>query len=905
MPQAANASVWLTLFWTLGGAFLFSAWLDDFSGFALGGLVGYLIAQSRTLALRLHDLERRLRWLESAPAAKPPTTAPIPQPVPEREPPQVVVTVPTASPAPVRLPSSWDSAPASAPSAAAAVPANPSGAQRWIEYGLAWLKRGNPVARVGIVILFFGGVFLAKYAAEHSMLPLELRLAALAGGALALLVLGWRLRARRRMYAQILQGGGVAGLYLTVFAAARLYHLLPQDFALPLLIIVAIASALLAVAQNALALAVIGFAGGFLAPLLLSTGGGNHVALFSYYTVLNLGVFAVAWFRAWRVLNLLGFVFTFSITGAWRTLSYQPEQLASADFFLLLFFLLYVAISILFALRQKPDLRGYVSGSLVFGLPVVAFSLHASLISKVAYGLAFSALGFGLFYLALAFSLFLSRRPNLTLLAEAFAALGVVFASLAVPLAFDQQTTAAMWAVEGAGLLWIGIRQQRKLARAFGLLLQAAAGAGYLARVMDLQTATPILNSAYVGTVLLAVSGILCAWWLHRNRATIAPYESSLPVAGALWSTAWWLYGGLAELDRSSPAETEYGASLIFAATTLLIGDALTRRWQWQAPARIATALLPLAAVFGLLAIRASHPLAHLGYLGWPLLLAAGYWLLYRLELAPDDSRTPFLPLLHGGLYALLALVTAWECAWRIGDTVPGVWQQLPVGLIPALMLWIANRANPRPRWPLLRHRDIYQRYGSAPLAAAVALWIVTANLSSTGDPGWLPYVPLLNPLDLASALALLTLAYWWLALSTEQRGAFWGGSSLVLWTAAAALVFVWLNAALVRALHYGFDTPLHFHGIRHSFLVQASLSIFWGLLGLSAMTLAARRARREIWIAGAALMAVVVVKLFLVDLEGGGTLARIASFLTVGALLLAAGYLSPLPPSIPENKTA
>ena len=78
---------------------------------------------------------------------------------------------------------------------------------------------------------------------------------------------------------------------------------------------------------------------------------------------------------------------------------------------------------------------------------------------------------------------------------------------------------------------------------------------------------------------------------------------------------------------------------------------------------------------------------------------------------------------------------------------------------------------------------------------------------------------------------------------------------------------------------------------------MQASLSIFWGVLGFAAMTVAARKSWRYVWIVGAALMIVVVAKLFLVDLSKIGTVARIASFLTVGALLLITGYLAPLPP--------
>ena len=114
-----------------------------------------------------------------------------------------------------------------------------------------------------------------------------------------------------------LQGGGIAGLYLTVFAATRLYQLLPLDARLR--IAGGRSRSRLPCSRSRRtrsSLAVIGTAGGFLAPILVSTGSGNYVALFTYYALLNLGVFAVAWFKTWRVLNVLGFLFTFTITGA-------------------------------------------------------------------------------------------------------------------------------------------------------------------------------------------------------------------------------------------------------------------------------------------------------------------------------------------------------------------------------------------------------------------------------------------------------------------------------------------------------------------------------------------------------------------------------------------------------------
>jgi uncharacterized membrane protein len=79
--------------------------------------------------------------------------------------------------------------------------------------------------------------------------------------------------------------------------------------------------------------------------------------------------------------------------------------------------------------------------------------------------------------------------------------------------------------------------------------------------------------------------------------------------------------------------------------------------------------------------------------------------------------------------------------------------------------------------------------------------------------------------------------------------------------------------------------------------LVQASFSILWTLLAMSAMVLATHRALRPLWVIGAALMGIVVLKLFVVDLSGIGTVERIVSFIGVGLLMLLVGYLSPVPP--------
>ncbi|MDO9452662.1 MAG: DUF2339 domain-containing protein [Stagnimonas sp.] len=884
-------------------------------GFLLGALAGWALGLAwaqqgvlRRLQARIEGLERA-RWQSAgavdAPAKQVAPAAVLPVDAAQNTVPAAPVPTPVK---PLPEPSTWVPLPQAPPNAI----------EKGIVQAWDWLRGGNPLAKIGVVILFFGAVFLVKYAAEHSLFPIELRFVGLGAGAVALLVIGWRLRTRTPGYAQILQGGGIAGLYLVTFAAARLYHLVPLPFALAVMVAVAVLAALLAVAQNALAMAVIGTGGGFLAPLLVSTGSGNHIALFTYYAILNLGVFTVAWFRAWRVLNLLGLLFTFGIVGVFRGTGYEAEKLISTDAFVLLFFGMYVAVSILFALRQKPDLKGAVSASLVFGLPVAAFGIHASLWRGTEYALAWSALGFGAFYIVLATVLWNRQREHLRLLCEAFAALGVIFTSLAVPLAFDEHATAAMWAVEGAGLMWLGVKQDRKLARAFSVLLQVGGTLAFLKHGMVAAEALPIANSQCIGLLVLGVSALLSGHWLRREGQTLPAWEQSWSLLAILAGTLWISLAGLGEISRVLES-VEAGATLAWLSLLALVWQALSRRLAWPLFDHLAIALMAVAAVLAVqLALHLPtremlaawddsmqlsatqsvlpHPASLAGWLGWPLWCLVQYRLLWRRE---PDAPLLFAQHLATGLLLLTLLI--WEATWQVQAAQPlGFWQWLPGAALLIATLALLTRATLKPAWPLAGHAQAYRLGVGWPVAAASALWLVLANASSVGSAAPLPTWPLLNPLDLASIGLLLALTRYGLQpaarehLSVQPR---------VLLVGLAALVFLWMNAALVRGLHYGIDTPLFGQGALHSTVLQAALSVFWSLLAFAVMVFASRKGLRVVWLAGAALMAVVVVKLFVIDTAGSGTLARIVAFFSVGGILLVTGYFSPLPPAVVQDE--
>ena len=108
----------------------------------------------------------------------------------------------------------------------------------------------------------------------------------------------------------------------------------------------------------------------------------------------------------------------------------------------------------------------------------------------------------------------------------------------------------------------------------------------------------------------------------------------------------------------------------------------------------------------------------------------------------------------------------------------------------------------------------------------------------------------------------------------------------------------VLIAMVVARTVHHWSGVPFEFDSMVESTTLQASLSIVWGLGGLSGMVVGVRLARRMVWVGGASLMGLVVVKLFLFDLANTGTLERVVSFLGVGVLLLVVGYLAPVPPS-------
>ena len=167
----------------------------------------------------------------------------------------------------------------------------------------------------------------------------------------------------------------------------------------------------------------------------------------------------------------------------------------------------------------------------------------------------------------------------------------------------------------------------------------------------------------------------------------------------------------------------------------------------------------------------------------------------------------------------------------------------------------------------------------------------------SNGDAAPLPFFPLFNPLDLAQAMVFVAVALWLRRSRTVTGNRLGAIGPEALGAAAAGLLLFWVTFATLRTLHHWADVPWSIAGVWGSRVVQAALSLVWSVFALAAMVVANRRRYRGAWVAGAALLAIVVAKLFFVDLSQVGGVERIVSFMGVGVLLLVIGYVAPVPP--------
>jgi uncharacterized membrane protein len=898
--------------WIAGGYSAIGFWLGGCCGVAMGAWLRMAIRQEIAAAVR------------SALAADDPDAPPQQPAMPAPEGP------PQDAPAARKLRSDPTPEPQHTPAYRYSTPA-PNPADALFAKAFAWLLGGNTIVRAGLVVLFLGLVFLARFVALSGLFPIEARLATVAAVGIALLVIGLNKRNERPDFALSLQGAGVAVLYLVVFAAAKVFGVLPPLAGFGFMILFATLGCALAVVQDSRAMAFASFLGGFAVPVLLGGHSDTPLGLFSYMTILNLAILIIAGWKSWRALNLLGFVATFVLASIWGFAAYEDRHYLVCQIFLAISMAIYLATAILYAHNTPGKLGNYADSTLVFGTSLTGFGLQIALVHHRPFASAWSALGFGATYIVLAALTMRQARREMRLLNDCLLAIGVGFVTLAVPLALEVKWTASAWALEGAGAFWIGARQARWMPRAFGLALQGVAAVLVLGSQALNISMIPLANNGFLLPMLVAVPMLHTAWLLR------AP----LPHSDVVWARGYvsieyelrqpWFLGGfgfaclalLREVGRrlptggvedfgdpviSLPMQIHVGMIAVLGAMALADWFGEAKDWpvaRW--PARAGVPLIAVGFLAALLDGRYVVEWPDVAF--WAVTAGLAVWLLRR---QPVSDWTQAM---HIGAVLVITGMVA-NTVW-FGIARGALWHTSWAGvsflvsataMLMGLTTWAGKAATAEARgWPLTPYARAYWWYSALMLAALVYGGALASALLAEGVTDPLPYIPVLNPVDLSALLALAALAVWrrMLAgatlrpvLATVLTGR--GGLA-----ALAVLGFVLANTIWLRTAHHLLGIGWTIATLAASQIVQSGYSLLWTLIAMGLMLYARARAERLPWLAGAVLLAVVVAKLVLIDMSNVEGLARIVAFIGVGVLMLLIGYVVPLPPRRPDPEIA
>lgn len=875
---------------------------DDSYGLAaviLGTLAGFCLSESAALRSRLRRLELQLpdkqqaartavqtsvtqSQSQSQSQSKPETAQEPPSQATETASKPAMVTEPKPTVAAKTAPTTTKTVTSQAHAPAGLTyDQEPGQFEKTIRAAIRWLLSGNVPVKLGVLVSFFGVAFFLKYAADQGWLsvPVEVKLLGVAAFGVGLLVFGWRLRDKFRVYALSVQGGGIGILFLTVFTAFAQFHVLPPTVAFVFLLVLAVAASLLAWRQQAQALAALGCLGGFLAPLLVSTGSGNYIVLFTYYTVLNLAVFGLSWVTRWRWLNLIGFVFTFGIGAAWGVSDYNASMFATTEVFLIVNFLFYTTISVLYGLSAPPNFKRVVDSTLVFGTPLVCFPMQAGLLEGDQDQLAWSAFLVALLYAAIAG--FIHHRSKQRLLFESFVALAIAFITLAIPLALSAQWTSASWLLEGVALIWIGVRQERRLPPIAGFTMLIAGTLAYSLN-MSLESADwVLLNNELLGGLLVAGTAYTAAVLLWRSCAA---HEQILGVLLYAWGALWLLAIGCFQIEAFA-SHAYYLISFVLCLALIQGLHLLLARYYGLLFANSWYAYLPLLGILALQRVEASGlPISLYGWFIWPFALFIHNWGL-QFPLAGSGYRK----ILRGAGLWLIALLLATQASVYLGDIVGAA----PVWYVIAAMLVLAAASEAGYRLADYTQESAWRLLGSWPLMGVLVFWVLGANLFMAATPDPLPFIPVLNPLFLMTALTGFLV---WRGVDRAQWVRIMESNKQLAAGALAGIGLYLLTCMLARVVHHWGGVPFNVDSMSESILFQSALSITWALAGLSGMVLGALKKQRLLWFVSAGLMGVVVLKLFTIDLGNSGSVERIVSFIGVGLLLLVVGYIAPAP---------
>lgn len=319
----------------------------------------------------------------------------------------------------------------------------------------SFLKQ-NALSVIGIFTLVLGIGYFVKYAIDRNWIGESGRVAIGFITGLALIGLGNWLRKNYTIFSSIITGGGISVFYLTVTIAFREYTMFSQNIAFGILSLITLFSIALAYYYKSEVLNIVALIGGFLAPLMVSTGESNYLFLFSYISILNIGMLIIAYLRNWKSIGWIAFFFTSIYFLSWIIVT--PS--VNAVYFILASYAIFYA----FALQSYFKKNSISTESILMLILINLFSLVSLIyiLKTLNYeGFTIFPIGFAVINGFLAFKE--KSKNTSTSNFAVFVAITISLISIAVALELKAHFITAIWAIEASLLLFIWKKTGQKI----------------------------------------------------------------------------------------------------------------------------------------------------------------------------------------------------------------------------------------------------------------------------------------------------------------------------------------------------------------------------------------------------------------------------------------------------------
>ena len=388
----------------------------------------------------------------------------------------------------------------------------------------------NLINKIGIAITIIGVAIGTKYSIENNLIsPLtRIFLGYLFG--LGLLVFGIKLKSEYENFSAVLVSGAMTILYFVSYLAYDLYNFIPLFVAFALMVTFTVFTVTAALNYNRQIIAHIGLVGAYAVPFLLSGGSEKVAVLFSYITILNIGVVALAFNKYWKQLYYNSFGVTWLIFLSWYVSKYHTnEPFGIALAFLFIFFAMFYLTFLAYKLIQKEkfaidDVILLIINSFVFyGIGYSIFSNHKT----AEQFLGLFTLCNAILHFIVSVIIYRLKLADKNLF-YFISGLVLIFITITIPIQLDGSWVTLLWIGEAALLFWIGrtknVSFYEKLSYplmilAFISIFHDWASVYYTYDTKNFETRiTPLLNVNFLTSILfIGALGFINILYLNKN----------------------------------------------------------------------------------------------------------------------------------------------------------------------------------------------------------------------------------------------------------------------------------------------------------------------------------------------------------------------------------------------------